>query len=493
MTDALMGREMRMMKEMGVNFLRLGHYQQSRRILELCDELGILVWEEIPWCRGGLGGEGYRGQARRMLANMIGQHYNHACVILWGLGNENDWSGDFPTFDKQAIREFMRELHDLAHQLDGQRKTCIRRCGFCSDIVDVYSPSIWAGWYRGKFTEYKDVSWQEMQKVDHFLHVEWGASHHALRHSEDPDKGLSRIKAGQGADERAGDYLLSGGEARVSRDSDWTETYACNLIDWHLKEQETMDWLTGAAYWPFKDFSTPVRPENPVPYMNQKGVVQRDLTAKETYYVFQSYWAEEAMVHIYGHTWPVRWGEPNEAKMFKVYSNCAEVELLLDGRSLGTRRRDSQDYPAAGLRWVTPLQAGMHRLVAVGCGEQGEVVDEITFRYEDRQWGPPAKLMLQEVAREEGITTVEALLTDAAGVICLDATKVVRFDLAGDGALIDNLGIVQAAREVQLCNGRARIQVRHDGGRLVASVSCERVPTAFISLEGGMSGSGNEP
>jgi beta-galactosidase len=42
---------------MGANFVRLGHYQQAPLVLELCDELGLLVWEEIPWCRGGLGGQ----------------------------------------------------------------------------------------------------------------------------------------------------------------------------------------------------------------------------------------------------------------------------------------------------------------------------------------------------------------------------------------------------------------------------------------------------
>jgi beta-galactosidase len=57
MTEAMIRREMIMMKAMGVNFIRLGHYQQSRIVLNLCDSLGILVWEEIPWCRGGLGGE----------------------------------------------------------------------------------------------------------------------------------------------------------------------------------------------------------------------------------------------------------------------------------------------------------------------------------------------------------------------------------------------------------------------------------------------------
>ena len=175
---------MQMMKDMGVNFIRLGHYQQSDIILRLCDELGILVWEEEPWCRGGLGGETYKEQARRMLTNMIDQHHNHPSVIIWGLGNENDWPNDFSTFDKGAIRAFMKEQHDLAHRLDDTRMTAIRRCEFCSDIVDVYSPSIWAGWYRGVFTDYKSVSEEEMKKVKHFLHVEWGGDSHARRHSE---------------------------------------------------------------------------------------------------------------------------------------------------------------------------------------------------------------------------------------------------------------------------------------------------------------------
>jgi beta-galactosidase len=158
MTEAMMREEMIMMKEMGVNFIRLGHYQQSRIILDLCDSLGFLVWEEIPWCRGGLGGEVYKDQARRMLTNMINQHDHHPSVIIWGLGNENDWPGDFQEFDKTKIRDFMQELNDLAQRLDSTRKTAIRRCDFCKDIVDVYSPSIWSGWYRGRYTEYKNES-----------------------------------------------------------------------------------------------------------------------------------------------------------------------------------------------------------------------------------------------------------------------------------------------------------------------------------------------
>jgi len=483
MSPDLITQEMQMMKDMGVNFIRLGHYQQSGAVLDLCDELGFLVWEEIPWCRGGLGGELYQAQARRMLTHMIEQHYNHPSVIIWGLGNENDWPGDFEEFDTTRIQAFMKELHDLSHQLDPSRKTAIRRCDFCKHIVDVYSPSIWAGWYRGKYTDYREVSRKHMEEVDHFLHVEWGASHHARRHSENPDVGLENIASTGAADERDGDFLMKGGEARVSRDGDWTESYAVNLIDWHLKEQETMDWLTGTAYWPFKDFSTPLRPENPVPFVNQKGVVERDLTKKESYYVFQSYWTEAPMAHIYGHSWPVRWGAEGEGKMVKVYSNCPEAELFLNGTSRGIRQRNSQNFPAAGLRWIVPFQEGQNTLKVVAKKDGRQVVDQITVQYQTQRWGSPAQLLLEEVERSGDTATMRVLALDVQGVPCLDAREFVRFGLTGDGTLLDNLGTSRGSRKVQLYNGRALISVKLNKGNSVVSVSSGELPTAFCRLD----------
>lgn len=482
MTDEQMRAEMIMMKEMGVNFIRLGHYQQSRTILNLCDSLGIVVWEEIPWCRGGLGGEVYKEQARRMLRNMIEQHYNHASVIIWGLGNENDWPGDFPEFDKEKIRTFMKELNDLSHQLDPTRKTAIRRCDFCKDIVDVYSPSIWAGWYRGIYTEYKSVSEEEFKKVKHFLHVEWGGDSHAGRHSENPDKALQNIKAGGAADERAGDASLYGGAARVSKDGDWSESYICNLIDWHLKEQESMPWLTGTAQWPFKDFSTPVRPDNPIPYMNQKGVVERDLTPKESYYVFQSYWSSKPMVHIYGHSWPVRWGTADEEKMIKVYSNCEEAELFVNGKSYGIKKRNPKDFPAAGLRWNLRFNKGLNTVSVIARKGKTFVRDAMSFQYQTDVWGKPAKLSIEKIKEENGIATVEVKLLDAKDVLCLDAANWVRFGLAGDGKLIDNQGTSSGSRYVQLYNGRAIIKVQTNNGVNIVSAQSEGMPTVTLAL-----------
>jgi len=493
MTEDEMRKEMIQMKAMGVNYIRLAHYQQSRIILNLCDSLGILVWEEIPWCRGGLGGATYQEQARRMMRNMIGQHYNHPAVILWGLGNENDWPGDFPDFDKEKIRTFMKELNDLAHRLDPARKTAIRRCDFCKDIPDVYSPSIWAGWYRGIFTEYAASTEEEFKKVPHFIHMEWGGDSHARRHSENPDKALLNVRTGQGTDERTGDASLYGGAARVSKDGDWSETYICNLFDWHLKEQEKMPWLTGAAQWVYKDFSTPLRPDNPVPFVNQKGLVERDGTPKEGYYVFQSYWTSALMAHIYGHGWPVRWGAEGESRMVKVYSNAAEAELFVNGVSLGVRKRNSADFPAAGLRWGVTLQRGANHVVVVAKRGKDIVKDSVDWIYQTETWGKPARIELERVvageSREPGesrvggdTVSVRVKILDAKGVRCLDAANWVHWGLAGDGRLIDDLGTSTGSRVVQALNGVSMIRVITKGGRSIVSVSSEGLPTEFLNL-----------
>ena len=78
------------------------------------------------------------------------------------------------------------------------------------------------------------------------LHIEWGADSLAGRHSEDPYTGI-HITMGQGTEERGLAYKNTGGPPRISRDGDWSETYACDLFDWHLKTQESLPWLTGMA------------------------------------------------------------------------------------------------------------------------------------------------------------------------------------------------------------------------------------------------------
>jgi len=463
MTEEMMAKEMKMIKDMGANFIRLGHYQQSDIILNLCDKLGILVWEEIPWCRGGLGHEAYKAQARRMLTHMIEQHHNHPSIILWGLGNENDWPGDFPTFNKDSIRIFMTELNDLAHQLDKQRKTCIRRCDFCKDIVDVYSPSIWAGWYSRSFTDYKSMITGEMQKVKHFFHAEWGGDSHPGRYSESDFNGVSN----------------------AVKNGDWSESYIVRLFDWHLKEQETMPNLTGSAFWTFKDFATPLRPENPIPYVNQKGVVERDLTPKESYYVVQSYWSKKPMVHISGHNCPTRWGKKHESKEILVYSNCPEVELFVNGVSQGKRKRDSQDFPAAGLHWYVPLQEGKNDIKAIAAIQMTKITDQITQQYQIAQWEKDAQMEMSYTPLNQSDTTlIQVQVKDKNGIPCLDSNRMIEFQLAGEGLLIQNQGTSTGSRKIEVANGRARIKAIIKG-KCTIFVKSKNIPPNFITIFAG--------
>jgi beta-galactosidase len=481
MSDDLVRQEMQLIREMGANFVRLAHYQQDRLVLELCDELGLMVWEEAPWCRAGVGSEAFQQNAKDMLANMIDQHCNHPSIILWGLGNEDDWPNEYPNIDQTAIRGFMTEMRNLAHKLDNSRLTSFRRCDFARDIPDVYSPSLWAGWYRGNYREYEQSLLTQRDRVKRFIHIEWGADSQAGRHSEDPEAVSRNVANGHGTDERGLDYLKTGGEVRVSADGDWSETYACNLFDWHLKTQEKLDWLTGSAQWVFKDFASPLRGDNGIPRVNQKGVVERDLTKKESYFVFQSYWADKPMVHIYGHSWPVRWGKAGEKRPVHVYSNCDRAELFLNGKSLGAMRRDSQNFPAAGLRWEVQFAEGPNRLRAIANKGSATVTDEIELTYQTEHWDLPAVMRLFQKRRTENTVTVEAKMFDANGVLCLNASQMVRFSLTGAGTLIDNLGTTRASREVQLSNGRAEISLCRNGPCTIRATQ-KGMPDASLNL-----------
>jgi beta-galactosidase len=438
MTDSQTRREMQQIKDMGANFIRLGHYQQSDLVLELCDSLGLLVWEEIPWCRGGAGGDRYQQQAHRMLTNMINQHRHHPSVILWGLGNENDWPGDFSTkVDTLAIRRLMTSLNGLAHRLDPLRMTTIRRCEFCADIVDVYSPSIWAGWYSRRYTDYREMEQSAIRRYPRFFHAEWGGDSHAGRHAEG------------GFDIEAGD-----------RNGDWSESYIVRLFDWHLKEQSLMDSLTGSAFWTFKDFCTPLRPDNPIPYVNQKGVCQRDGTPKESYYVVQSYWSGKPMLHIYCHSWPIRWGSEGEEKEILVYSNEPEVELFVNGRSYGKKLRSITDYPAQGFHWRVRLVEGANIVRAVSA----TLVDEITCEYQTARWGTPAQIRL---SCDNNFVTVQ--ICDEKGIPCLDSDHWIEFSLIGEGRLHQNLGTATGSSRIQAANGRASIRLDAWGEYAVAA------------------------
>ena len=169
-------------------------------------------------------------------------------------------------------------------------------------------------------------------------------------------------------------------------------------------------------------------------------------------------------------------------KWLKVYSNCDEAELFVNGKSYGIKKRNSQDFPAAGLRWNVKFNKGENTVNVIAKKGKDEVKDSISFQYQTEKWGKPAKAIIEKIKEENDTATIEVKLFDDENVQCLDAANWVRFGLTGDGTLIDDLGTTTGSRYIQMYNGRAIIRIKTNNGHSVVSAKVDGVPTVFLNL-----------
>ncbi len=451
--------DMELIKEMGTNFVRLAHYPQDPEIYKACDELGLLVWDELPWCRGGVGNDNWKENTKNMLTEIIEQNYNHPSIVIWSLGNEMYWLPDFENGgNKEKLSEFLSEINDLSHKLDPTRKTAIRKYYEGAHIVDVFSPSIWSGWYSGSYKSYQKAIDQYKKEYKSFLHAEYGGSSHLGRHTENPITGEGKIQA-DGWEEA----IVQTDVANIAQIGDWSENYIVDLFDWHLRISENDDIFVGNIQWAFKDFGTPLRPENAIPYMNQKGLVDRAGNKKDAFYVFKSYWSREPFTYIESHTWTERQGPKGLARDISVYSNCPEVELSLNGRSLGTKKRDTKAFPAAGLNWNLQFKEGENTLISKGKTADGKTVSDIlviNYRYSKNGKAKGLKLSYKEL--ENGNYLVTAIAHDSKGNRCLDYENRVYFQCLSGGETMKSLGTPTGSESIQMANGKASIEVKRN-------------------------------
>ena len=459
MTNEQHRADMELIKEMGTNFVRLAHYPQDPEVYKACDELGLLVWDELPWCRGGLGNEDWKTNTKNMLTEIIDQNYNHPSIIIWSLGNEMYWLPDFEDGgNTEKMNTFLSELNDLSHKLDPTRKTAIRKYYEGADIVDVFSPSIWSGWYSGSYKSYQKAIDQYKKQYRSFLHAEYGGSSHLGRHTENPITGEGKIQA-DGWEEA----IVQTDVANIAQIGDWSENYIVDLFDWHLRISENDDSFVGNIQWAFKDFGTPLRPENAIPYMNQKGLVDRAGNKKDAFYVFKSYWSKDPFTYIESHTWTERQGPEGLARDISVYSNCPEVELSLNGKSLGTKIRNTKDFPAAGLNWTLQFKEGENTLVSVGKNADGKTVkDELTINYRFTKNDKAKGLELSYETLENGNYLVTAIAVDSKGLRCLDYESRLYFQCLSGGETMKSLGTPKGSESIEMANGKASIEVKRD-------------------------------
>jgi beta-galactosidase len=472
--DAIQRADLATAKAMGANFLRLAHYPQAPAVYRAADELGLLIWDELPWCRGGVGDAVWKQSTERMLREQIAYNRNHPSIIIRSLGNELDWLADFEGGDDpNAIKTFFSNLNSIAKQLDPMRLTAVRKYPDGAGIVDVFSPSLWPGWYQSGYALYEPMIRDAQATYPHLLHMEYGGDSHVGRH-------LNQVRDGTAP---------PAGAPSIANSSAWDETYIVDLFDWYLHITERLPDFPGNAQWALKDFATPLRPDNPIPYINQKGLLDREGRPKEAYWVFKSYWTEPvgdaAFCRIYGHTWTHRYGEANTPRTVRVYCNTPRAKLVHNGVDLGERERDISRFPAAGLFWDVTFSEGVNTLEATGYVDGAAVAhDQFTVDYRIGGNGPLADITLSATPREDGLVLIEAVAIDAKGRRVLDSAERVHFSADGAGTLLVNYGVPDKSAVIEMANGRATILYRPEPGHAgVVGVLSQNFRGRYISVK----------
>ena len=486
MPNELHVRDMQMIKEVGANFVRLAHYPQDPVVYKTADELGLILWDELPWCRGGLGDEVWKQNTESMLREMINQNRNHPSVLFWSLGNEIYWLPDFEGGDDEAaMNEYLKHLNDIAHEMDPSRLTSIRKYYAGADIVDVFSPSIWAGWYGGGYHQYEAALIDAQKKYPALLHMEYGGSSHVGRSNINPPGG-DGLDGGQLS---VTEMVNQSGVVSVAKGGDWSESYIVDLFDWHLKVSESLPNFGGNAQWAFKDFATPLRPENSLPYINQKGLVDRQGRPKEAYWVFKSYWTKTpAFCHIYGHSWTERQGEKGSTQQVRVYCNTDSAQLTLNGVALDKKTKDPALFPASGLVWDVDFKGGENSLSVTGHSADGlEASDSLTINYSEQAYGKLADIRLSSKQLDDGLILIQAVAVDKSGQRVHSSRERVYFSHTNEGTggkLLEAYGTPDKSSIIEMANGYAGIlfEPSGDGGEAVIEVRSQSFKGAYIRL-----------
>ena len=349
-------------KELGANTIRLAHYQHSQDFYDACDELGFIVWAEIPFISVFNKDPEAHRNCISQLKELIIQNYNHPSICFWGISNEILIGG----ISEQLV-ENHRELNALAKELDPTRLTTIAHVSMTPvdsplhHITDVISWNHYFGWYGGRMED--NGPW-----LDRF-------------HERHPELCVGLSEYG------CEGVITNHGPNPACKD--YSEEYQALYHEHMAKVLDERPWIWSSHVWNMFDFGCAARNEGGVAGRNNKGLVTMDRKIrKDSFYIYQAYWSKTPMVHICGRRYGQRAGETTEVR---VYSNQPEVTLRLNGKAVGTLAADNVFV------FNVSLAAGNNILVA----EAGPVKDSISLEKVEKE---PEIYVLPEVnERAEGV------------------------------------------------------------------------------------------
>lgn len=305
--------DMEMICEMGANTIRLAHYQQDQYFLDLCDQKGMIVWAEIPFISEFLE-EGVQNTMDQM-RELVTQNYNHPSIVVWGISNEITMM----SHQKENITQNHVKLKQLIRELDPQRPVSVAVIASCDPdhpylkVPDILSFNLYLGWYSGNVEDsgpWLDAVHRKFPEIPIGL-SEYGCEA-AGWHSSTPE---------------AGDY---------------SEEYQAFYHEKMIEQLWNRPYLWATHVWNMFDFGSDAKDEGGEAGQNHKGLVTFDrLYKKDAFYAYKAWLSDEPFVHICGKNYV---DHTEDVVVVRVYSNQPEVELYVNGSSVGTQYAENHFF-----------------------------------------------------------------------------------------------------------------------------------------------------
>ncbi len=407
-------RQLEIMKEMGVNAIRTAHNPPAPEQLDLCDKLGLLVIDETfdTWNEAKHGVPNdysiwFDEWAIKDTEALLKRDRNHPSVILWSIGNE------IMNLGLREGKENAKMQADVCRKLDPSRPviagihltTIFDR--ELEDIFDVFGMNYWQDRYDEIHMKYPGIP---------LLSTESSATLSSRGEYHFPVKEIY-----------SGYYH----ESKQISSYDLINTGFGALPDVEFKLQEK-PWMAGQFVWSGFDYHGEPDPyEDMWPaHSSYFGIVDMCGFKKDRFYLYQSNWTEEPMIHILPHwNWKGREGEMTPVY---VYTNCESAELYVNGESHGRKQKDHGGYR---LIWDEVVyQSGSIR--AVGYDKSGNVLAE----KEINTSAEPAKIVLmadrEVISTDNDLSFVTVSITDSEGNFCPTADNMVEFNINDKGKIV---------------------------------------------------------
>ncbi|MGN6641300.1 MAG: beta-galactosidase GalB [Mucilaginibacter sp.] len=417
-------RQLEILKEMGCNGIRTSHNPPAPELLELADKMGFIVMDEAFDCwEWGKAKYDYhlffKQWHKQDLEDQVRRDRNHPSVFIWSIGNEIPQQSD-----TSALR-IAPELAGIVHSLDK-----IRPITTANDRPDTNNKIIKSGaidLIGYNYHEFDYATFHDRYPGKKFIATETTSGLETRGHYDMPSDSIRRWPT-------ARDYKT---KAKMNPDNT-VSAYDNVSPPWGSTHEETCkvmkkyDFLSGMFIWTGFDYLGEPTPYSWPSRSSYFGIVDLAGFPKDVYYMYQSEWTNKPVLHIFPH-W--NWEPGKTIDVWAYYNNADEVELFLNGKSMGIKKKQGDDLH---VMWRLKFEPGTLKAVS---RKDGKVV----LTREIHTAGKPAKIELvadRKNIKADGkdLSFVTVRILDKDGNVVPTADNLVNFKLNGTGFIagVDN-------------------------------------------------------